>query len=217
MHEEHGSVLKRVASQTTVTFFHFFRFFFFFCVQKIYPEQVLVTIVMKSGDLSCPGSCGDVPRKGRATSTFVFSLGPIRQLILVASFHCLISIFNSKSNDVRARSSVLWPDQLTRPITVIIHVFYFRNQDIAVQATMGREDSEQSSFLRVHLPEWARCQKAIGGIYFTKKQRAETLQPRFRIWQFIKPGLIAVSSNASPGWTVRFFGGDDLGFLKERI
>ncbi len=27
-----------------------------------------------------------------------------------------------------------------------------------------------------HLSEWARCQKAIGCIYFTKKWRAETLQ-----------------------------------------
>jgi hypothetical protein len=29
------------------------------------------------------------------------------------------------------------------------------------------------------------------------------------------PGLKAVSSNASRGWTVRYFGGDDQGFLKE--
>ncbi len=45
-----------------------------------------------------------------------------------------------------------------------------------------------------HLTDWARCQKAIGGIYFPKKWRAETP------WR-------AVSSNASPGWTVRFWEG----------
>ncbi len=30
---------------------------------------------------------------------------------------------------------------------------------------------------RKHLSECARCQKAVGGVYFTKKQRAVTLQP----------------------------------------
>ncbi len=28
-----------------------------------------------------------------------------------------------------------------------------------------------------HSSDWARCQKAIGGIYFTKKWRGETLHP----------------------------------------
>ncbi len=28
-----------------------------------------------------------------------------------------------------------------------------------------------------HSSDWARCQKAVGGIYFTKKRRVETLQP----------------------------------------
>jgi hypothetical protein len=32
-----------------------------------------------------------------------------------------------------------------------------------------------------------------------------------------KPGLKAVSSNASLGWRVRFFGRDDPGFLKEEV
>ncbi len=36
-----------------------------------------------------------------------------------------------------------------------------------------------------HLSEWARCQKAIGGIYFTKQWRAETLQPGLEFDNFI--------------------------------
>jgi hypothetical protein len=69
-----------------------------------------------------------------------------------------------------------------------------------------------------HLSEWARCQKATGGIYFTKKWWAETLQPGLEFDNF-KPRLKSgtVSSNASLGWTFRFFGGDDLGFLKEGV
>ncbi len=39
-----------------------------------------------------------------------------------------------------------------------------------------------------HLSEWARCQKAIGGIYFTKKWRTETLQPGLEFATF-KPRL----------------------------
>jgi hypothetical protein len=39
-----------------------------------------------------------------------------------------------------------------------------------------------------HSSEWARCQKAIGGIYFTKKWRAETLQPGLEFDNF-KPRL----------------------------
>ncbi len=43
-----------------------------------------------------------------------------------------------------------------------------------------------------HLSEWARCQKASDGIYFTKKRRAETLQPgldfdNFKPW--LKSGI----------------------------
>ncbi len=39
-----------------------------------------------------------------------------------------------------------------------------------------------------HSSGWARCQKAIGGIYFTKKWRAETLQPGLEFDNF-KPRL----------------------------
>ncbi len=55
-----------------------------------------------------------------------------------------------------------------------------------------------------HSSERAQCQNAITDINITKKWRAETLQFG---WEFydIKPGLKAVSSNASPRWTVRIF------------
>ncbi len=56
-----------------------------------------------------------------------------------------------------------------------------------------------------HLSDWARCQKAVGGIYLTKKRRAETLQPGSEFDNF-KPRLKSVSSNVSHGWTVRFPG-----------
>ncbi len=72
---------------------------------------------------------------------------------------------------------------------------------------------------RKFLSEWARCQKAIGGIYFTKKWRAKILQPGSKFDNF-KPRLKSSTfktSNASPSWTVRFFEGDDLGFLEEGV
>jgi hypothetical protein len=58
---------------------------------------------------------------------------------------------------------------------------------------------------KTFLSEWARFQKAIGKIYITKKWRAETLQPGSE-FAISNPGLKAVSLNASPCWTVRFFG-----------
>ncbi len=41
---------------------------------------------------------------------------------------------------------------------------------------------------KMHLSDWAWCQKAIGGIYFTKKWRAETLEPGLE-FNNLKPGL----------------------------
>ncbi len=38
-----------------------------------------------------------------------------------------------------------------------------------------------------HFSDWARCQTAIGGIYFTKKWRAETLQPGLEFDNFKPP------------------------------
>jgi hypothetical protein len=55
----------------------------------------------------------------------------------------------------------------------------------------------------LHLFEWARRQETIGGILFTRKRRAETLQLGSE-FDYFKPGL-KPASNASPGWTVCFF------------
>ncbi len=41
--------------------------------------------------------------------------------------------------------------------------------------------------LKKHLSDWARCQKAIGGIYFTKKWRSETIQPGLEFDNFKPP------------------------------
>jgi hypothetical protein len=70
--------------------------------------------------------------------------------------------------------------------------------------------------LKKHSSDRARCQKVVGGIYFTKKWRAETLQPGLEFDDF-KHWLKVISSNASPGWTVHFLGGDDRCFLKEGV
>jgi hypothetical protein len=67
-----------------------------------------------------------------------------------------------------------------------------------------------------HLCEWARCQKAIGGIYFTKKWRAETLQPGFEFDNF-KPRLKSGIFKFNSWLTGSFFGGDDRDFLKEGV
>ncbi len=50
-----------------------------------------------------------------------------------------------------------------------------------------------------HLPDWAQCQEAIGGIYFTK----EALQPGLEIGNF-EPGLKVVCVIVFSGWTALF-------------
>ncbi len=65
---------------------------------------------------------------------------------------------------------------------------------------------------RKHSSDWARCQKAIGDIYFTKKGRAETLQPGLELDNFqrrLKSGIFKCISwlNSSfflLGWWSRF-------------
>ncbi len=67
-----------------------------------------------------------------------------------------------------------------------------------------------------HWFQWARCQKAIRGIRFTKKWRAKTLQTGLEFDSYkprIKSGIfksISWLNNSS-------FGGDDRGFLKEGV
>jgi hypothetical protein len=48
--------------------------------------------------------------------------------------------------------------------------------------------SQRLIIWKMHLFEWAQCQEAIGGIYFTKKWRAETLQSGLEFDNF-KPRL----------------------------
>ncbi len=67
-----------------------------------------------------------------------------------------------------------------------------------------------------HLSEWARCQKAVGGIYFTKKWRAETVQPGLE-FDNIKPGLESGIFKCISWQNGLLFGGDDRGFLTEGV
>ncbi len=66
------------------------------------------------------------------------------------------------------------------------------------------------------LSEWPRSQKAIGGIYFTKKWKVETLQPGLE-YDNIKPRLKIGLFNWISWPNGSFFGGDDRGFLKETL
>ncbi len=68
----------------------------------------------------------------------------------------------------------------------------------------------------MHLSEWARGQKAFGGIYFTKKWRAETLQPGLEFDNF-KPRLKSGIFKCISWLNGLFFGGDYRGFLKEGV
>ncbi len=61
------------------------------------------------------------------------------------------------------------------------------------------------------LSERAPCEKAVGGIYFTKKWRAETLQPVLEFDNF-KPRLESCILNCIPWLNGPFFGGWWLGF-----
>ncbi len=76
------------------------------------------------------------------------------------------------------------------------------------QGLIREQEAEQK-----HLSEWARCQKAIGGIYFTKKWRAETLQPGLEFDSF-KPRLKSSIFKCISWLNGSFFGGDNRGFLK---
>ncbi len=55
-----------------------------------------------------------------------------------------------------------------------------------------------------HLSKWARCQKAIGGIYLTKTWRAETLQPGLE-FDNIKPRLESGVFYKCISWLNRWF------------
>ncbi len=70
--------------------------------------------------------------------------------------------------------------------------------------------------LKKHLSDWARCQKAIDGSYFTKKWRAETLQPGLE-FDSIKPRLKSGIFKCISWLNSSFLGGDDRGLLKEGV
>ncbi len=66
----------------------------------------------------------------------------------------------------------------------------------------------------MHLSDWARWQEAIGGIYFTKKWRAENLQPGL-VFDNFKPRLKSGIFNCISWLNGSFFGGYERGVLKE--
>jgi hypothetical protein len=91
--------------------------------------------------------------------------------------------------------------------------------------TVSNPDSLASSEIRLKpcvrswkkgLFERARCQKTIGGIYFTKKWRAGTLQRSLQFDNF-KPPLISGIFKYISWLNDLFFGGGDRGFLKEGV
>jgi hypothetical protein len=67
-----------------------------------------------------------------------------------------------------------------------------------------------------HSSEWAWWQEAIGEIYFTKKWRAETLQPGLE-FDNCKPRLKSGIFKCICLLNSSFFWGDDRGFLKEGV
>ncbi len=66
------------------------------------------------------------------------------------------------------------------------------------------------------MSDWARYQKTIDSICSTKKWKAETPQPALEIDTF-KPWLQSGNFKCISLLNGSFFGGDDRGFLKERI
>jgi hypothetical protein len=66
------------------------------------------------------------------------------------------------------------------------------------------------------LSGWARCQKANGVIYFTRKWRAETLQPGLE-FDIFKPRLRSGIFKCISWLNGPYFGGDDQSFLKEGV
>ncbi len=66
---------------------------------------------------------------------------------------------------------------------------------------------------KLHLSESNWCQESVGGICFSNKWRAASLQPLI----FSNHCWNAVFSNASPSLTVRFLGVEHRGFLREGV
>jgi hypothetical protein len=95
-------------------------------------------------------------------------------------------------------ATILWSRQKLRLYNLCVQCIDYRCEDgrfpvLASCVTISNPNLLSSSDTGVdpgirswkkHLSEWARCQKAIGGIYFTKKWRAETLQTGFEFDNF---------------------------------
>ncbi len=75
----------------------------------------------------------------------------------------------------------------------------------ALLSSSGTEVNPGIRSWKKHSNGWVWCQKAIGGIYFTKKWRAETQQPVLEFGKFQTQARKRYS-NASPGWPVRLLG-----------
>ncbi len=76
----------------------------------------------------------------------------------------------------------------------------------------GTRSWKRIDYGKKHLSDWARCQKAIGGIYFTKKSRPETFQPGLES-DYIKPRPISGIFKCISWLNGSFFGVDDRVFL----
>jgi hypothetical protein len=77
-----------------------------------------------------------------------------------------------------------------------------------------KEPIQEIRSWKKHLSEWAWCQKAIsGGTYFSKKWKAETLQPGLELDNF-KPRLKSDIFKCISWLNGLLFRGDDQGFLK---
>jgi hypothetical protein len=77
-------------------------------------------------------------------------------------------------------------------------------------------DHSWNQNLKKYLFEWARCRKAIGGIYFTKEWRAETLHHGLEFDNF-KPWLKSSIFKWISWLNGSLFERDDRGFLKEGL
>jgi hypothetical protein len=88
-------------------------------------------------------------------------------------------------------------------------------ESISSSGTGGRSRNKSC---KKHSSEWARCQKAVGGIYFTKKWSAETLQPGLE-FDNLKPrpqsGIFKCTSRLNESFF--FLLDDDRCFLKEGV
>jgi hypothetical protein len=90
------------------------------------------------------------------------------------------------------------------------------NPNLLSNSETGVKSSNKKVKTEKHLSECARCQKAIGCIYFEIKWKVETLQPVLEFDNF-KPMLKSGLFNCISWMDVSFLGDDDRGFLKEGI